>query len=212
MRHDITVLMARTPEGDVLPQDHFWKTVGFNDFYLYGGEHWSYPLGSIQVIGNYHQWMHNLLSHPTGDLDQQMDLASRMLPIFLLTEDLPRAENRVELAGDGNIRVSYQANNLKSHRRLVEVMTEKLLQAGYGPISAKPMLKVEEGGGYHHCGTVRMGDDPETSVLDRQCKAHDLDNLFVVDASCFPSSSACNPALTIAANALRVAEHIKKIV
>jgi choline dehydrogenase-like flavoprotein len=105
--------------------------------------------------------------------------------------------------------VIYRANNLESHRRLVDVMTDNLQRAGYGPISAKPPVRVEEGGGYHHCGTVRFGVDPKTSVLDRDCKAHDLDNLYVVDASCFPSASACNPVLTIVANSLRVADRLK---
>jgi len=209
MRHDITVLMAGTPEGSPVPQNHFWKTIGFNDYYLTGYNDYKYPLGSVQVIGNYHEWMYNLVPEALGDLLHRKVLAARMLPIFLLTEDLPRLENRVELTSDGNIRVTYQANNLKSHGKLVEVMTRHLRDAGYGPIAQTALLRVEQGGGYHHCGTAKMGNNPATSVLDRHCKAHDLDNLFVVDASCFPAASACNPALTIAANALRVAAYLK---
>ncbi len=87
---------------------------------------------------------------------------------------------------------------------------DKLKQVGYGTVAAQPLLHVEQGGGYHHCGTVRMAVDPTHSVVDHRCKAHDLDNLYVVDASCFPSASACNPMLTIAANALRVADRIKQ--
>jgi choline dehydrogenase-like flavoprotein len=210
MRHDITVLMAQAPEGHVLPQDHFWKTVGFNDFYFSGGADYPYPLGTVQVIGNYHSWMSSLLPEGFGGSDEERSrTAAKMLPIFAVTEDLPRADNRVELTDDDRIRVTYQANNLESHTRLVETMTAKLTDAGYGPITAKPLIRAEQGGGYHHCGTVRMGDDPATSALDRHCKAHDLENLYVVDASCFPSASACNPVLTIVANSLRVADRLK---
>jgi choline dehydrogenase-like flavoprotein len=206
MRHDITLLMAQHPVQEKLPQDHYWKAVGFNDFY-FGGPDWAYPLGSVQFIGNYHSFMPKLLP-PEVDGNRQ-DLAAQMLPLFCVTEDLPSEDNRVELAPGGHIKVSYHANNLKSHRQLAIIMTAKLKEAGCRCVTALPLF-AEMSGGYHHCGTVRMGDDPRESVLDRDCKAHDVDNLYVVDASCFPSSSACNPMLTIAANALRVGAHLRE--
>jgi len=210
MRHDMTVLMATTPDGTDLPDDHFWKSVGFNDFYLSGGSEWPYPLGTVQVIGNYHEYRRRLLPNSFGDSDEERSRSARaMLPLFLVTEDLPRADNRVTLTRDGHIMVDYNANNLASHRRLISVMRRKLQEAGFQPVTSRSFLRVEEGGGYHHCGTLRCGDDPKASVLDRDCRAHDVANLYVVDASCFPSSAACNPLLTIAANALRVADKIK---
>lgn len=210
MRHDITVLMATHPSGEELPDNHYWKSVGFNDYYASGGD-WPYPLGTVQVIGNYHSFKSGLLPESFGgSADERDELARRMLPIFLLTEDLPRRENQVSVTSEGHIRVAYQANNLSSHRRLIEVMVDKLHEAGFAPVTAKSMLSAEDGGGYHHCGTLRCGDDPNASVLDRDGKAHDIDNLYAVDASCFPASAACNPLLTIVANSLRVADRIKQ--
>jgi len=210
MRHDITVLLAQVPERLRLPQYHYWKSVGVSDFYLRGPSDWPYPLGMVQVIGNYHTNMASLLPADVGaSPTERQELASQMLPIFVLTEDLPLAANRVSLTSDGSIQVAYEPNNLASHERLVRLMVEKLSQMGMGQVTALPLLRVEQGGGYHHCGTVPMGNNRSRSVVDRTCRAHDVENLYVVDASCFPSSAACNPLLTIAANALRVAETIK---
>ena len=108
---------------------------------------------------------------------------------------------------DGRIRLHYTPNNLKAHRMLVQEMKKILRRLGFWTVVAHSHGSRNT---THQCGTLVFGTDPRESVLDPFCRAHDVDNLFVVDASFFPSSAAVNPALTIAAQALRVAEHIKK--
>lgn len=212
MRHNTTMVLAQVPGKHALPQDHYWKVMGFNDYYLKGdsGE-WPFPMGTVQLTGNYHEWMHNLLPDDVGggSLEARQELAAQMLPLFLLSEDLPATANRVSLDGQKRIKLTYDATNVPTHERFIRVVTQKLKDAGYGTITHKSFLRITDGGGYHHCGTTRFGNDPATSVLDRNCKAHDVDNLYVVDTCCFPSNPALNPVLTIIANALRVAEHIK---
>jgi choline dehydrogenase-like flavoprotein len=120
-----------------------------------------------------------------------------------MTEDLPDPANRVSLDSAGRVIVNYRPNNLRLHRRLVRSMATAMRRAGY------PLIQTRRFGldaTAHQCGTVRFGDDPATSVLDPLCRSHDVANLFVMDASFLPSSSAQNPALTIAAQALRVGE------
>jgi choline dehydrogenase-like flavoprotein len=122
---------------------------------------------------------------------------------YLMTEDLPDPENRVSLDSSGRVIVSYRENNLALHKRLVRTMNGAMRRAGY------PMIQTRRFGldaTAHQCGTAKFGDDPATSVLDPLCRSHDVANLFVMDASFLPSSSAQNPALTIAAQALRVGE------
>jgi choline dehydrogenase-like flavoprotein len=131
---------------------------------------------------------------------------------FLTTEDLPLPENRITLTSDGQIQLSYAQTNLRAHQELVKRFEHALSQVShlehFLPSEVYLAKKLPIGGVAHQCGTVRFGDDPRESVLDRNCKAHDLDNLYVVDASFFPSSSAVNPSLTIIANALRVGDHL----
>jgi choline dehydrogenase-like flavoprotein len=125
---------------------------------------------------------------------------------LVMSEDLPRDENRVIVEGDGSIRVHYQPNNLTAHRRLVVEMKRILRQLGFWVVVAHSH---RDRNTTHQCGTLCFGTDPRHSVLDPFCRTHDIDNLFVVDASFFPSSAAVNPGLTIVAQALRVADHIK---
>ncbi len=125
-----------------------------------------------------------------------------------MTEDLPRLENRVTLAADGRIRLVYRPNNTRAHARLVDELRRILSRLGYW----SPKVFAHSTGPKnttHQCGTLVFGHDPRTSVLDTYCRTHDVENLFVVDASFFPSSAAVNPALTIIAQALRVADHIR---
>jgi choline dehydrogenase-like flavoprotein len=132
---------------------------------------------------------------------------SRSIDWLAMSEDLPRADNRVTLAPDGRICLAYRPNNMAAHARLVLETRRLLGRLGYW----SPKEFAHSTGAQnttHQCGTVRFGTDPRTSVLDPYCRAHDVENLFVVDASFFPSSAAVNPALTIAAQALRVADHI----
>jgi choline dehydrogenase-like flavoprotein len=120
------------------------------------------------------------------------------------SEDLPDLENRVTIDGR-RTRLAMTRNNLESHGQLVRRMKETLRRAGFPIVLAKSLAG---GGTSHQCGTVRMGSDPATSALDPHCRSWDQRNLFVVDASFFPSSAAVNPGLTIAAQALRVADHM----
>jgi len=210
MRHLSTVALAQVPEKTRLPQNHFWKSLGFNDFYLGGTPDWPYPLGTVQVTGNYHETMSTLLPKGIGaSAHERQEMAAQMMPLFLLTEDLPDANNRIRLTASNQVQVHYKANNLTSHQKLIQSVTKKLKEAGYGLVTTATFVDVRSGGGYHHCGTTRFGNDPATSVLDRNCKAHDVENLYVVDSCFFASAPALNPVLTIIANALRVGEHLK---
>jgi choline dehydrogenase-like flavoprotein len=139
--------------------------------------------------------------------------ASRMLSMLVISEDLPDPDNRVRVTPDGRIHLDYQHNNLEGHERLVKTLHESL--AGFvdhaHPISQHhfafdSLLPLY--GTAHQLGTVRFGADPKSSVLDPNCKAHELDNLYIVDTSFFPSIGAVNPALTAMANAIRVGEHL----
>jgi choline dehydrogenase-like flavoprotein len=122
-----------------------------------------------------------------------------------MSEDLPDPQNRVTLASDGTIRVRWKPNNLVAHTKLIQAARQMLRRAGY-PVVLTQRMGIETNS--HQCGTLRFGDDLATSVLDPFCRTHDIANLYVVDSSFFPSSTAVNPALTIAAQALRVAERI----
>jgi choline dehydrogenase-like flavoprotein len=124
------------------------------------------------------------------------------IDLYLTTEDLPERGNRIEVSRRGQIVVHWTPNNLAPHAELVRLTTRAVRRAGY------PLVLTERMGiatNSHQCGTAVMGDDPARSVLDATCRSHDVRNLWVVDSACFPSSAAVNPALTIAANALRVA-------
>ena len=213
MRHVGTMLLAQVPSRTDLPPDHFWKALGFNDYYLESGDpEWPYPLGTAQLTGSYHDWMHNLLPEDVGGTPEaRKALVRQMLPMFLLTEDLPDPDNRVELTSERETKVTYKVNNLQSHNRLIEAAVGTLEGAGYPLVTARSFLKLADGGAYHQCGTARFGDSPSNSVLDRNCRAHDLENLYVLDTCFFPSAPAANPALTVIANTLRVADHIKGI-
>jgi choline dehydrogenase-like flavoprotein len=123
-----------------------------------------------------------------------------------MSEDLPDPQNRVTLGAGGRIEVRFRPNNLRAHNRLIRAATRMLRKAGY-PIVLVQRMGIETNS--HQCGMIRFGTDPTKSVLDPFCRSHDVPNLFVVDSSFFPSSAAVNPALTIAAQALRVADHMK---
>jgi choline dehydrogenase-like flavoprotein len=131
---------------------------------------------------------------------------SRGVDWLAMSEDLPVPENRVTIDAGGRIRLEYRPNNLRAHRMLVRETTRILRKIGF-------WLVVTHSHGSknttHQCGTLCFGTNPRASVLDAFCRSHDVDNLFVVDASFFPSSAAVNPGLTIVAQALRVADHIR---
>ncbi len=181
----------------------FQKTVGINDFYLRGPDT-PYPLGQLQSQGRTHGVMAQSVEPrvPLWAYDAWM---ARGVDWLAMTEDLPRIENRVTLAADGRIRLRYRPNNVTAHRRLVREMKRIFRRLGFWVVVTHSH---EARNTTHQCGTACFGSDPRTSVLDPHCRAHDVENLFVVDASFFPSSAAVNPGLTIAAQALRVAAHL----
>jgi len=199
----------------------FPKTLCVNDFYF--GEpdgSYPYPMGQIQLLeymsgqtleGQISDWLPPALI-PDVFSDA---LAHRMVSFLAMSEDLPHPDNRVTVEPNGQIRLSYTFGDLSAHDRLVDRLREGLsgFVSHHHQITGRH-LSVDEllplYGTAHQCGTLRFGHDPASSVLDVNCKAHELDNLYAVDSSVFVSSSAVNPTLTIVANALRVAEHVKE--
>jgi choline dehydrogenase-like flavoprotein len=170
-------------------------------------------MGHVQMLGKVRPEMLALWAPalvPAFALDF---IATHSIDWWLTSEDLPDPDNRITLARDGRIRLAYRPNNQEGHRRLVRAVKRAAyrigadlgIAPGAGVLTRRmPLDRVA-----HQVGTVRFGHDPASSVLDVHCRAHDLDNLYVVDGSIFPSSAAVNPALTIMANALRVADHLR---
>ena len=181
----------------------FQKTVAINDFYL-RGPHSRYPLGQIQSQGRTHGVMAQTV-YPWVPLGAYEWWVSRGVDWLVMSEDLPRLENRVTVEADGRIRLRYRPNNLKSHRVLVAETKRILRRLGFWTVVTHSHGSKNT---THQCGTLVFGTNPRDSVLDPFCRSHDVENLFVVDASFFPSSAAVNPGLTIIAQALRVADHI----
>ena len=181
----------------------FQKTVAINDFYRAGNGH-PFPLGHIQSQGRAHGAIVQAVAPflPRWACDA---FVSRGVDWLAMSEDLPRESNRVTVETNGRIRISYSPNNLAPHARLVRETKRMLRRLGYWKVITHS-FKVQNT--THQCGTLVFGTDPKTSVLDTFCRTHDVENLFVVDASFFPSSAAVNPALTIIAQALRVADHL----
>jgi len=193
----------------------FQKTLGVNDFYL-ASEKYDYPLGNIQMVGKSQAPMFRgekpgeTRFAPTWTLQK---VARHAVDFWLSTEDLPRAENRVTLTKDGHIQINYTASNQVPKDDLFGELKSMLADLGmhHGhllPHHAYLKNEIPVAGCAHQAGTCRFGSDPATSVLNPDCRAHELDNLYVVDTSCFPSIGAVNPALTAMANALRVGDHL----
>ncbi|MDI9893163.1 GMC family oxidoreductase [Rhodococcus sp. IEGM 1381] len=178
------------------------KTLGLNDWYAAGPDN-EYPLGNLQMLGKLQGAM--IKSARSWAPMWALEMATqRSLDIYLTTEDLPRLDSQVTVSGD-KIFVNWRPNNVEPHRELVERVTKAVRKAGY-PIVLTQRMGIETNS--HMCGTAVAGHDPSRSVLDANCRSHDVENLWMVDGSFFPSSAALNPALTIAANALRVAPSI----
>jgi choline dehydrogenase-like flavoprotein len=193
----------------------FQKTLAINDFY-FGGPDFAYPMGNIQMLGKSQAEMFRgerpgeTRFAPSWTL---RDIASHAVDFWLSTEDLPRPDNRVTVDRDGGVALSYRPSNEVPAGKLYEQLKSMLGELGMHPDHLLPRhayLKtaIPIAGVAHQAGTCRFGTDPATSVLDVDCRAHELDNLYVVDTSIFPSIGAVNPALTAAANAMRVGEHL----
>jgi choline dehydrogenase-like flavoprotein len=187
------------------------KTFGISDWY-HAGNAWEFPMGLIQPLNR--TGALQLAEQPPGiDGHSPEHLSTHSLEFWLTSEDLPSTDNRVRLDAAGRIVLDYQPNNTEAHARLGRQLASLLARVEGDAFDAGKHFCVSRmpiGVCSHQCGTLRFGDDPRTSVLDRDCRAHDLDNLYVVDASCFPASGAVNPTLTIIANALRVADRLRE--
>jgi choline dehydrogenase-like flavoprotein len=197
----------------------FQKTLGVNDFY-FGSTEWTFPMGHISFVGKLDGETLKA-GAPAIAPGWTLDLmAKHSLDFWLTSEDLPDPNNRVTLDRDGTIVLTYRPNNEEGHARLIEtlktLMTQQTQCAVHGHECHEGLFarnlylgqRIPLAGVAHQNGTIRFGRDPRTSALDPNCRAHEVDNLYVVDASVFPSSGAVNPALTIMANALRVGDHL----
>jgi choline dehydrogenase-like flavoprotein len=197
----------------------FQKSLSLNDFY-FGSEDFPYPMGHISFVGKLDA---DALRGGAPAIAPGFTLelmARHSLDFWLTSEDLPDPENRATLDRDGRIVLAYKPNNQEGHKRLIAKLEELMqrqracsLHGGdchQGLFSRNLFAgqRIPLAGVAHQNGTIRFGRDPKTSALDVNCKAHDLDNLYVVDASFFCSSGAVNPALTVMANALRVGDHL----
>lgn len=179
----------------------FQKTLYVNDHYLRGTADHPYPLGHVQLIGKLQGAMIKG-QRPYLPMWALNAATRRSIDWWLFSEDIPDRDNRVSLRADGAIQIAWKPNNVATHRVLVREMRKVMRKLGFPIVISEPTgIEVNS----HQAGTVRAGSDPRTSVLDPDCRAHDVDNLFVVDSAFFPSLPVMNPALTIAANALRVA-------
>jgi choline dehydrogenase-like flavoprotein len=189
----------------------FNNTFGLNDYY-YASKDWDHPMGHISMMSNVDANILRLGAPRFAPGITLEIMADHTMPFWLTTEDLPDRDNRVTLASDGRIQLSYQASNEEAHTRLQHRLKAMLKEIGCHdhlvPLQAYIPGRIPLAGVAHQNGTCVFGRDPQTSVLDVNCKAHDVDNLYVVDSSFFPSSGAVNPALTIMANALRVGDHL----
>ena len=216
MFHNSSAMVSVTADRQTVT---FPKTLACNDFYHRdprGG--FEFPMGHIQLLeymsgqtleGQISDWLPPILVPDA----RAGAAAERMLSMLVISEDLPDPNNRVWLGDDGRIHLDYTFSNLQGHNRLVKTLDAALdgfvdhrhpiSQHHFQLDSLLPLY-----GTAHQCGTLRFGADAANSVLDRNCKAHDLDNLYVVDTSFFVSSNAVNPTLTVVANAMRVGDHL----
>lgn len=198
MNHNCSAVVALHPLRK--NRSIYQKTLMVNDFYL--ATHDRPALGNVQMLGKITgailaanvglpHWLANFV-------------AGRSFDFYAMSEDLPNPDSRVTLR-NGQIKLDWQRSNWAAHTQLVKTLKSKLRQAGFPVVMSKPFDRQTPS---HQCGTARMGDDPAKSVVDSYCRSHDHPNLFIVDASVLPTSAAVNPALTIAALALRAGRHI----
>jgi hypothetical protein len=215
MKHVLGSLIAVT-NAKINPSK-FQKTMAINDFY-WGEPGYEFPMGNIQLMGK------TVIEGLRGYEDKYAPLtieevAKNSIDWWLTTEDLPEVKNQVRVEGDQRIVIDYTENNSEPFDRLTERWKGILKEIGCGCHIVPQMNYFTPKSGYfstkmpmhslgHQVGTCKFGEDPETSVLDLNCRAHDVDNLYVVDGSFFVSSGAVNPTLTIIANALRVGDHL----
>jgi len=202
MNHNCTAIMAITPWRT--NRTRYPKTLSLNDYY-FGGPASRQPLGNLQLLGKIQEPMLRGVL-PGAPKWSRRWLADHSVDWYVMSEDLGQPDSTVQPRPDGSIVLDWKRSNMRAHQRWVETAKQLLKDLGFPIVLSKPFGTDTPS---HQCGTVRFGEDPATSALDPYCRAWDHDNLYVVDASFFPSSAALNPALTVAAQALRVGEHLK---
>lgn len=200
MNHNSSAVLAISPfyrNGSV-----YQKTFGFNDFYLSDGEGGP-PLGNVQLLGRVSGAIlkANMPKVPEWLLSS---ISRHAIDFYAMSEDIPHPESRIMVDGE-KILLKWHRTNWDAHLELVARLKGVLKKSGFPIVLSRPFDKRTPS---HQCGTVRMGNDPATAPLDTYCRSYDHSNLFVVDAGCLPTSAAVNPALTVAAQALRAADHI----
>jgi len=192
----------------------YQKTLGLNDFY-FGCDDFKFPMGNIQMVGKSQAPMYRgekpieTILAPEWALE---DIALHAVDFWLSTEDLPNPDNRITVDGSGAITLSYTPGNKAAkdmlYNKLKSMLRELRMHDHLIPRNLYMKNEIDISGVAHQSGTCRFGRDPQTSVLDTNCKAHELENLYVVDTSFYPSIGAVNPALTAMANAMRVGDHL----
>jgi choline dehydrogenase-like flavoprotein len=202
MNHNSSAILAIDPRS--VNDSIYQKTLGINDFYLDDGRGGP-PLGNVQLLGRVTAPIlkSGVRLAPEWTLHA---VTRRAVDWYAMSEDLPNPESRVTIDG-GRVRLDWKRSNWSAHEGLLKAFKERLRAAGYPIVLSKPFDRRTPS---HQCGTVRIGRDPSTSPLDPYCRAWDHPNLFVVDASFLPTSAGVNPALTIAAQVLRVSDHIAR--
>ncbi len=199
MNHNITAVLGFNPLRR--NRSVYEKTIQLNDWYLTGGPNGA-PLGNVQMLGR--------ITGPIMAAETGMPLwlarfvADHSVHLMTMSEDLPNPESRVTLR-DGQIMLKWQRSNWEAHLALNAKLTTTLKKMGWPIVLTKTFEKRTPS---HQCGTARMGVDPKKSVVDPNCRSHDIENLYIVDASVLPTSAAANPSLTVAALAIRTARHI----
>jgi choline dehydrogenase-like flavoprotein len=206
------VALCKEPNDTV-----FQKTLALNDFYL-GAPGYDHPVGNIQMVGKSNAEAMKGEEPKLTKLAPHWSLAEvahHAVDFWLSTEDVPKPENRVTLADDGSVRLAYRPTNHEEAGRLYHELKTILNHVGLAEHHVLDKnfymdMNIPIAGVAHQAGTARFGNDPSSSVVDSNCKAHELDNLYVTDTSIFPSIGAVNPALTAMANAIRVGDHLNE--
>ena len=202
MSHNCTALMTLMPLQ--VNDTRFPKTLALNDYY-FGGDVSDKPLGNLQMLGKIQEPMLRG-ALPRVPKWLRAGLAHHSVDWYVMSEDLAHRDSTVRPLADGSIELNWRRTNMRAHERFVEITKRLFRDIGFPVVLSKAF---DADTTSHQCGTVRFGDDPAQAPLDTYCRAYDHENLYVVDGGFLPSSAALNPALTIAAQALRASEHLK---